>query len=205
MKTMDFMVDSHAGRSGHYIVNAKTRKPLPSLAAACRRRVARRAICRAGRLADQSRSRKTSRTRQMFRDETGFASWQDGMESTPLPATQGHRHLRQQPPDNAREHHRQQPLWLLRDYAAGRPRRRTSPACQSRLDRKDHRTADPTSLDVPSGRVTVRGRAGSLPRPGMKMGEAFRPGQDWPMSCGLSIDRRGSRGARVPMSSRSSC
>ena len=35
-------------------------------------------------------------------------------------------------------------------------------------------------LDVPAGRVTVRGRVGHLPRAGMKMGEAFVPGQDWP-------------------------
>lgn len=33
-------------------------------------------------------------------------------------------------------------------------------------------------LDDPSG--TFRGRAGSLPRAGFKMGEAIPPGQDWP-------------------------
>jgi surfeit locus 1 family protein len=45
---------------------------------------------------------------------------------------------------------------------------------------KANEPLDTTLLDVPAGRVTVHGRAGSLPRAGMKMGEAFRPGQDWP-------------------------
>ena len=39
---------------------------------------------------------------------------------------------------------------------------------------------DLSRLDVPSMPVTVRGRVGSLPRAGMKMGEAFTPGDDWP-------------------------
>ncbi len=41
---------------------------------------------------------------------------------------------------------------------------------------------DAERLEVPDGQVTVRGRVGSLPRAGMKMGEAFEPGQDWPKS-----------------------
>jgi surfeit locus 1 family protein len=45
---------------------------------------------------------------------------------------------------------------------------------------KTNEPLDTASLDVPSGNITVRGRAGSLPRAGMKMGEAFRSGQDWP-------------------------
>lgn len=35
-------------------------------------------------------------------------------------------------------------------------------------------------LEVPTGLVTLRGRAGWLPRAGMKMGDAFAPGQGWP-------------------------
>jgi len=39
---------------------------------------------------------------------------------------------------------------------------------------------DALTIDAPASRVTVFGRAGSLPRAGYKMGEAFRPGSDWP-------------------------
>ena len=35
-------------------------------------------------------------------------------------------------------------------------------------------------LAVPDGRITVRGRAGSLPRAGYKMGDAFAPAATWP-------------------------
>ena len=39
---------------------------------------------------------------------------------------------------------------------------------------------DLSQLEVPDARLTVRGRVGSLPRAGMKMGEAFTPGDEWP-------------------------
>ena len=45
------------------------------------------------------------------------------------------------------------------------------------------KTSDPldtSRLDVPTGSLTVRGRAGSLPRAGMKMGEAINADDDWP-------------------------
>jgi surfeit locus 1 family protein len=35
-------------------------------------------------------------------------------------------------------------------------------------------------LELASARVTIRGRAGSLPRAGYRMGEAIPPGSDWP-------------------------
>lgn len=37
-----------------------------------------------------------------------------------------------------------------------------------------------SQLELPNTTVTVRGRAGSLPQAGYKMGEAFTSGQDWP-------------------------
>jgi surfeit locus 1 family protein len=43
------------------------------------------------------------------------------------------------------------------------------------------RDFDPARIRLDAGRVTVRGRAGSLPRAGYRMGEAVMPGQDWPM------------------------
>ncbi len=39
---------------------------------------------------------------------------------------------------------------------------------------------DASTIEVPLARVTVAGRAGSLPRAGYKMGDAFRPGTAWP-------------------------
>ena len=35
-------------------------------------------------------------------------------------------------------------------------------------------------LDLPASAMTIRGRAGSLPRAGYKMGDAINPTQDWP-------------------------
>ena len=39
---------------------------------------------------------------------------------------------------------------------------------------------DNTRLALPEGEVTVRGRAGSLPKPGYKMGDAFSVADQWP-------------------------
>jgi len=39
---------------------------------------------------------------------------------------------------------------------------------------------DITALLLPEARVTVHGRAGSLPRAGYRMGDAITPGTDWP-------------------------
>ncbi|MDX1498374.1 MAG: SURF1 family protein [Woeseiaceae bacterium] len=39
---------------------------------------------------------------------------------------------------------------------------------------------DGADLALDAGRITVRGRAGSLPRAGYKMGDAIEAGQDWP-------------------------
>ena len=40
---------------------------------------------------------------------------------------------------------------------------------------------DVGSIDIEAPRITVRGRAGSLPRAGYRMGEAVTPGASWPM------------------------
>lgn len=42
------------------------------------------------------------------------------------------------------------------------------------------REFDATSIALDTSRVTVRGRAGSLPRAGYRMGEAFPPNSGWP-------------------------
>ena len=41
---------------------------------------------------------------------------------------------------------------------------------------------DATSIALDASRVTVRGRAGSLPRAGYRMGDAITPGTSWPKS-----------------------
>lgn len=40
---------------------------------------------------------------------------------------------------------------------------------------------DASRITIDASRVTVRGRAGSLPRAGYHMGQAVTPGADWPM------------------------
>ena len=39
---------------------------------------------------------------------------------------------------------------------------------------------DTATIALSDDRITVRGRAGSLPRAGYKMGDAITPGQSWP-------------------------
>ena len=40
---------------------------------------------------------------------------------------------------------------------------------------------DPSALALPGGRVTVRGRAGALPRAGYRMGAAVESASEWPL------------------------
>ena len=40
---------------------------------------------------------------------------------------------------------------------------------------------DDERLAVPDSKLTIRGRAGSLPKAGFKMGDAIEAGQEWPM------------------------
>ena len=48
------------------------------------------------------------------------------------------------------------------------------------VEKGPNRPIETAQLEVPATPVTVRGRAGWLPRAGMKMGDAFAPGQEWP-------------------------
>jgi surfeit locus 1 family protein len=41
---------------------------------------------------------------------------------------------------------------------------------------------DPASIAAEPGRVTLHGRAGSLPKAGYRMGDAFKPGEAWPQT-----------------------
>jgi len=46
---------------------------------------------------------------------------------------------------------------------------------------KDTSGVDTARLALPAGELTVRGRAGSLPKAGYKMGDAIPAAQEWPM------------------------
>ncbi len=115
-----------------------------------------------------------------FRDETGFAAWQDGMDIRAyqrLKATGRydgeHQILLENIIVNSRYGY-----YVLTPLAGaeGEP-----PLLVNRgWIEKTGDVVDPAALEVPGGRVTVRGRAGSLPRAGMKMGDAISPGNDWP-------------------------
>ena len=48
------------------------------------------------------------------------------------------------------------------------------------LEKMPNAALDTSQLDVTDEFVTVRGRVGSLPRAGMKMGDAVSPGTGWP-------------------------
>lgn len=117
--------------------------------------------------------------RQMFEDETGFSAWHDGMPVRPYQQLRvtgqydGERQvlLENTIVDGRYGYYVITPLLGMRDEPVLLINRGW--IATSEAD-------DPSLLAVPTGRVTVRGRAGHLPRAGMKMGDAFVPGQDWP-------------------------
>jgi surfeit locus 1 family protein len=116
----------------------------------------------------------------LFEDGSDFASWQDGMEIQPyqhLQVTGTYDDEHQVLLDNIIVNSRYgyyviTPLRALGDGPVvlinrGWIERTTEPPDMNRLS-------------VPTEWLTVRGRVGHLPRAGMKMGEAFTPGDDWP-------------------------
>ncbi len=118
--------------------------------------------------------------RATFGTETGFAAWSDGMEIRPyqrLKATGAYAVERQVLLDNIILNSRYGHYVLTPLIVAG-----DEPALivnrgwieRSELDRID------VPGSAPASRVTVRGRAGSLPRAGYRMGAPIADGQDWP-------------------------
>ena len=116
----------------------------------------------------------------MFEDETGFSAWHDGMDVRPYQRLRvtgrydgDHQVLLENIiVDSRYGYYVITPLLAMDDEPVllvnrGWIEKGTDPV-------------DAALLDVPAERVTVHGRAGSLPRAGMKMGESFTPGQDWP-------------------------
>ena len=160
-------------------MNTKTKKPLPSwlplIVGALL--VAQFAGLGAWQI---SRGMEKRAEQQSFRDETGFAAWHDGMEVRPyqrLKASGSYDTEHQVLLENIIVNSRY-------GYYVITPLVGNGDEPVLLINRgwieKTSESLDAARLDLPSGPVTVHGRAGSLPRPGMKMGDAFRPGQGWP-------------------------
>ena len=127
-----------------------------------------------------SRGLEKRASQQAFSRETGFAAWQDGMEVRPyqrLEATGtydgAHQLLLENIIINSRYGYYVVTPLLSQDDA---------PALLVNRGWIEKTGGDPDIglLATPEGRITVRGRAGSLPRAGYKMGDAIDPATDWP-------------------------
>lgn len=162
-----------------YTVNEKSKKPLPSwlpfvIGALL---VAQFAGLGAWQI---SRGLEKRATQQAFRDETGYSDWRGNGD---VRSYQKLRVLGQF--DTKRQ------LLLENIVVNGRIGYYVISAIQSDAGdalllvnrgwiQKDATTIDAETLALPSGPVTVHGSAGSLPKAGIKMGDAIAPGQDWP-------------------------
>ena len=115
-----------------------------------------------------------------YRDETGFANWQHGMDVRPyqrLKAQGRYDSDRQFLLENIIINSRYG-YYVLTPLIAedGEP----ALLVNRGWIEKGNEPPDTKSLSVPTTRLTVRGRAGSLPRAGYKMGAAIDPASDWP-------------------------
>lgn len=116
----------------------------------------------------------------LFRDENDFAKWQNGTDVRPfqrLVATGVYVGERQILIDNIIVGGRHG-YYVITPLAG--PDGEPVLLVNRGWIEKTGNFADPARLEVPDGQISVRGRAGSLPRAGMKMGAAFEPGQTWP-------------------------
>ena len=116
----------------------------------------------------------------LFRDDSGYTKWRDGMDVRQfqrLEATGFYDGEHQVLLDNIIANGR-------RGYYVITPLAQLDGEPVLLVNRgwieKTGNLVDAALLEVPAGQVSVRGRAGALPRAGMKMGAGFEPGQDWP-------------------------
>ena len=120
-------------------------------------------------------------TQQLFRDDSGFSSWHDGMDVRPyqrIRATGQYDGDHQVLLENIIVGTRRgvyviTPLAGLEDEPVLLVNR-------GFIERPPTGSLDVTLLEVPDTRITVRGRVGSLPQAGMKMGDSFISGSGWP-------------------------
>jgi len=127
-----------------------------------------------------SRGLEKRANQQAFSQETGFAAWQDGMEVRPYQRVKAtgtydgeHQLLLENIIVNSRNGYYVITALLSKDGA---------PALLVNRGwiEKPGGDLDNNLLATPEGRITVRGRVGSLPRAGFKMGDAIEPATAWP-------------------------
>ncbi|MGI9272373.1 MAG: SURF1 family protein [Woeseiaceae bacterium] len=117
---------------------------------------------------------------ELFTDDTGFSNWTDGMSVHPYQRLKvdgefdvEHQFLLDNIILNGRYgYYVVTPLMLSDDNDVLLVNRGWI--------EKAGDTLDPSLLSIDAPRITVHGRAGSLPRAGYKMGEAIRRGSPWP-------------------------
>ena len=120
-------------------------------------------------------------TQQLFRDDSGFSSWHDGMDVRPYQRIRATGHY-----DSDRQ-------VLLENIIVGTRRGvfvitplvglEDEPVLlvnRGFIEKPPTGSLDVDRLGVPDTRITVRGRVGTLPRAGMKMGDSFISGSSWP-------------------------
>jgi surfeit locus 1 family protein len=127
-----------------------------------------------------SRGLEKRATQYAYRNETSFKAWQDGMEVRSfqrLRATGTYDSEHQVVLDNiiinSRYGHY---VFTPLEIAADQPLLLVNRGWVERSGTG----FDTGRLELPAGELTVRGRAGSLPKPGYKMDDAFEPAQQWP-------------------------
>jgi surfeit locus 1 family protein len=128
-----------------------------------------------------SRGLEKRADQQLFEEDTGYSSWHDGMQVRPyqrIRVTGQYDNDRQILIENIVLNARRgvyviTPLIGLDDEPVLLVNRGwTATSIQASVDE--------AQLSVPGSRMTLRGRVGSLPRAGMKMGAAFTPDSSWP-------------------------
>ena len=127
-----------------------------------------------------SRGLEKRADQQLYRDETGFTPWQHGMEVRPYQRLEAFGEF-----DGERQFLLENIIVNSRyGYYVITPLVGLTGEPVLLVNRgwieKTGEPLDLERLDVPEGRVTVRGRAGSLPRAAMKMGDAVNAGDEWP-------------------------
>ena len=127
-----------------------------------------------------SRGLEKRATRSAFNEESSFTAWQDGMEIRPyqrLKATGNYAGERQLLLENIIVNSRYG-YYVLTPLLS----QEDEPALLVNRGWIEKPAGDINTelLALPVGRITVHGRAGSLPRAGYKMGEAVGPADGWP-------------------------
>lgn len=127
-----------------------------------------------------SRGFEKRATQHAYRDETGFSSWQNGMDVRSFQRLKATGHY-----DTARQFLLENIIVNSRygyyvltplNVGADQPLLLVNRGWLEKIGND----LDLSKLDASTAEVTVRGRAGSLPRAGMKMGDSIDPASSWP-------------------------